>query len=183
VPSSLNVSACIRKLREWKEHTTDEEGVEWVKVDGEARRLVGGRAADKCSLAELQGLVRAVLDRRPDINVNKLQQFLHLQSVHTCARLGRENPPGGFYHAVYTPPYECDTQPIELVWARVKRHVADRFSQTRTLEGIRDDVVEGLLRRGRRRRLPWRDAALLLQHHSPLLRPRPPARRGGAAPA
>ncbi len=87
--------------------------------------------------------MRAALDRRPDINVNKLQQFLHLQSVHTCRRLGRDDPPGGFHHAVYTPPYECDTQPIELVWARVKRHVADRFSQARTLQGIRDDVVEG----------------------------------------
>ena len=44
---------------------------------------------------------------------------------------------------VYTPPFCPDVQPIELLWAAVKRYVADRSIHNRSITEARQQTEEG----------------------------------------
>ena len=43
---------------------------------------------------------------------------------------------------IYTPPYTPALQPIELLWAEVKRRVANRFSYGRTMNQTRLQMLD-----------------------------------------
>lgn len=47
---------------------------------------------------------------------------------------------------VYTPPFCPEVQPIELLWADVKRHVADRATRNRSVTEAREQTEEGFER-------------------------------------
>jgi hypothetical protein len=49
------------------------------------------------------------------------------------------------HHAVYTPPYASDTQPIELYWGTCKGSVARSLSGTRTVDELRAALDKAML--------------------------------------
>ena len=93
------------------EHLPDGE---LMRVQDDGRERVFGKAAlfahaskyaPTCHL--MRRWVKAYLQRHPGTNQTLLQQEF--------ARHG--------FQLLYTPPYQCDTQPIEMLWAYVKNYV------------------------------------------------------------
>jgi hypothetical protein len=93
------------------EHLPDGE---LMRVQDDGRERVYGKAAlflhaskyaPTCRL--MRRWVKAYLQRHPGTNQTLLQQEF--------ARHG--------FQLIYTPPYQCDTQPIEMLWAYVKNYV------------------------------------------------------------
>jgi hypothetical protein len=78
----------------------------------------GGRYAP--SVAELRAWVKADLLANPDTNRNLLQKEFDAHA----------------YQTIYTPPYECETQPIELLWAYVKNYVATVMGDDHSIETV-----------------------------------------------
>lgn len=78
----------------------------------------GGRYAP--TVAELRAWVKADLLANPDTNRNLLQKEFDAHGHQT----------------IYTPPYECETQPIELLWAYVKNYVARVMGDDHSIEAV-----------------------------------------------
>jgi hypothetical protein len=72
------------------------------------------------SVAELRAWVKADLLSHPDTNRNLLQKEFDAHG----------------YQTIYTPPYECETQPIELLWAYVKNYVARVMGDDHSIETV-----------------------------------------------
>jgi hypothetical protein len=72
------------------------------------------------SVAELRTWVKADLLSNPDTNRNLLQKEFDAHG----------------YQTIYTPPYECETQPIELLWAYVKNYVARVMGDDHSIETV-----------------------------------------------
>src|SRR6185436_13924729 len=78
----------------------------------------GGRYAP--TVAELREWVKADLLANPETNRNLLQKEFDAHG----------------YQTIYTPPYECETQPIELLWAYVKNYVARVMGDDHSVETV-----------------------------------------------
>ena len=87
----------------------------------EAKVSEGGPSKD-----DLLAAVNKWLDEHPDHNRTVVEQLMD-DAGHTL---------------IYTPPYCPEVQPIELLWARIKRYVADRATAKRTLTETRKQTEE-----------------------------------------
>ena len=47
------------------------------------------------------------------------------------------------YQLIYTPPYQCDTQPIEMLWAYVKNYVARAMGADHSIPTVTELVRQG----------------------------------------
>jgi transposase len=88
----------------------------------EAKRSEGGPSKD-----DLLAAVQKWLDEHPDHNRTVVEQLMS-DAGHSL---------------VYTPPFCPEVQPIELLWAKVKRYVADRSTHNRSLTEARQQTEEG----------------------------------------
>jgi transposase len=67
------------------------------------------------------------LDQHPDYNRTVVEQLMH-DAGHSL---------------IYTPPFCPEVQPIELLWAKVKRYVADRATHNRSVTEAREQTEQG----------------------------------------
>ena len=88
----------------------------------EAKVSAGGPSKD-----DLLAAVQAWLDAHPDHNRTVVEQLM-TDAGHTL---------------VCTPPFCPEVQPIELLWAAVKRYVADRSTHNRSITEARQQTEEG----------------------------------------
>jgi hypothetical protein len=88
----------------------------------EAKRSEGGPSKD-----DLLTAVQKWLAEHPDHNRTVVEQLMS-DAGHAL---------------VYTPPYCPEVQPIELLWAKVKRYVAARSTHGRSLTEAREQTEEG----------------------------------------
>jgi transposase len=88
----------------------------------EAKRSEGGPSKD-----DLLAAVRKFLAEHPDHNRTVIEQLMSDKG----------------YSLIYTPPFCPEVQPIELLWAEVKRYVADRCHHKRSPEEARAQTEEG----------------------------------------
>jgi len=88
----------------------------------EAKRSEGGPSKD-----DLLAAVQKFLDEHPDHNRTVIEQLMSDKG----------------YSLVYTPPFCPEVQPIELLWAEVKRYVADRCYHKRSPTEAREQTEEG----------------------------------------
>ena len=49
------------------------------------------------------------------------------------------------YSLIYTPPFCPEVQPIELLWAQIKRYVADRSTLYRSINETREQTEQGFV--------------------------------------
>jgi hypothetical protein len=78
------------------------------------------------SKADLLAAVNKWLEEHPDHNQSVVEQLL-----------------GDAKHAIiYTPPFCPEVQPIELLWSKVKRFVADRATHNRSITETRQQTEE-----------------------------------------
>jgi transposase len=71
--------------------------------------------------------------------------FKELQRIHPLPTIVTMARAAG-HEILYTPPYHCDLQPIEMLWARVKREVANQYSTTTTMDNVKERLIESFLR-------------------------------------
>jgi transposase len=76
---------------------------------------------------DLIGAIQKWLDDHPDHNRTVVEQLMD-DAGHTL---------------VYTPPFCPEVQPIELLWAKVKRYVADRSTLNRSMTEAREHTEQG----------------------------------------
>jgi hypothetical protein len=87
----------------------------------EAKKSAGGPSKD-----DLIAATQLWLDQHPDYNRTVIEQLFD-DSGHTL---------------VYTPPFCPEVQPIELLWAKIKRYVADRSTHNRSMTETREQTEE-----------------------------------------
>jgi hypothetical protein len=108
-------------------------GVEQLTTLGDRPRIVpshrfeasigeGGPSKD-----DLLAAVAKWLDKHPDHNRTVVEQLMS-DAGHSL---------------VYTPPFCPEVQPIELLWAKVKRYVAQRSTHNRSMTEARTQTEEG----------------------------------------
>jgi hypothetical protein len=88
----------------------------------EAKKSEGGPSKE-----DLLAAVRKWLDEHPDSNSTVVEQLLS-DAGHAL---------------IYTPPFCPEVQPIELLWAKVKRYVRDRATHSRSVTEAREQTEEG----------------------------------------
>jgi hypothetical protein len=88
----------------------------------EAKKSMGGPSKE-----DLIAATAKWLDENPDHNRTVIEQLFD-DVGHTL---------------VYTPPFCPEVQPIELLWAKVKRYVADRSLLGRSITEARQQTEEG----------------------------------------
>jgi len=88
----------------------------------EAKVSEGGPSKD-----DLLAAVQKWLDEHPDHNRTVVEQLM-IDAGHSL---------------IYTPPYCPEVQPIELLWAKVKRYVAARSTHNRSLTAAREQTEQG----------------------------------------
>ena len=88
----------------------------------EAELGAGGPSKD-----DLLAAVQKWLDEHPDYNRTVIEQLFD-DAGHAL---------------IYTPPFCPEVQPIELLWAKVKRYVADRSTLNRSIPETRRQTEEG----------------------------------------
>jgi hypothetical protein len=86
------------------------------------QRSQGGPSKD-----DLIAAVQQWLDEHPEHNRSVVEQLMS-DAGHSL---------------VYTPPFCPEVQPIELLWAQVKRHVAARSTHNRSLTEAREQTEQG----------------------------------------
>ena len=87
----------------------------------EAKKSAGGPSKD-----DLIAATQLWLDQHPDYNRTVIEQLFD-DSGHTL---------------IYTPPFCPEVQPIELLWAKIKRYVADRSTHNRSVTEAREQTEE-----------------------------------------
>jgi len=90
----------------------------------EAKKGDGGPGKD-----DLIAAIEQWLDEHPDHNQTVVEQLMN-DAGHTL---------------VYTPPFCPEVQPIELLWAKIKRYVADRATHKRSMEEARNQTEEAFV--------------------------------------
>jgi hypothetical protein len=104
-------------------HQLMDLGVEQLTTVDNAHRIVPShrfeaKVSDGGPLKDdLIGAIQKWLDDHPDHNRTVVEQLMD-DAGHSL---------------VYTPPFCPEVQPIELLWAKVKRYVADRSTLNRSL--------------------------------------------------
>ena len=88
----------------------------------EADLSAGGPSKD-----DLIAAIKKWLDEHPDYNRTVIEQLFD----------------DAGYGIIYTPPFCPEVQPIELLWAKVKRYVADRATHNRSVTEARQQTEEG----------------------------------------
>ena len=108
-------------------------GVELLTTVGESPHIVPSHCFE-LSLGEggpsKEDLIAATqkwLDEHPDYNRTVIEQLFD-DAGHSI---------------IYTPPFCPEVQPIELLWAKVKRYVADRSTLNRSITETRQQTEEG----------------------------------------
>ena len=79
-----------------------------------------------CTKADLIAALQEWLEDHPGHNRSVVEQLFD----------------GEDYKIVYTPPYCPEVQPIELLWARIKRHAADCAHLGRSVDECREDTED-----------------------------------------
>jgi len=92
-----------------------------------AHRFTASMADGGPSKDDLLAAVQQWLDEHPDHNRTVVEQLMS-DAGHAL---------------VYTPPFCPEVQPIELLWAKVKRYVAARSTHNRSLTEARQQTEEG----------------------------------------
>ena len=121
-----------QELAAWVvEHLPDGE---LMQVQADGRERVFGKAALFSNASkyaptckQMRAWVKAYLLAHPDTNQTLVQQEF--------ARHG--------YQLIYTPPYQCDTQPIEMLWAYVKNYVARVMGADHSIPTVTELVRQG----------------------------------------
>jgi hypothetical protein len=114
-------------------HQLMDLGVEQLTTLGDAPRTVpahlfeGTIGAGGPSKDDLIAALQKWLDDHPDHNRTVVEQLMD-DAGHSL---------------VYTPPFCPEVQPIELLWAKVKRYVADRSTHNRSMTEARKQTEEG----------------------------------------
>jgi len=108
-------------------------GVSQLTTVGDKPRIVPAHRFEAAvsdggpSKDDLLAAVQKWLEEHPDHNRTVVEQLMS-DAGHVL---------------VYTPPYCPEVQPIELLWAKVKRYVADRSTHGRSLTEARQQTEEG----------------------------------------
>jgi len=108
-------------------------GVERLTTIGDRPRIVPSHlfeasiGAGGPSKDDLIAATQLWLDQHPDYNRTVVEQLFD-DAGHSL---------------VYTPPFCPEVQPIELLWAKVKRYVADRATHNRSVTEAREQTEEG----------------------------------------
>jgi transposase len=92
-----------------------------------AHRFEADLSAGGPSKEDLIAAVKKWLEEHPDHNETVVEQLMK----------------DAGYSLIYTPPYCPEVQPIELLWAKVKRYVADRSILNRSITKTREQTEEG----------------------------------------
>lgn len=114
-------------------HQLMDLGVEQLTTIGASPRLVPSHlfeasiGAGGPSKEDLIAAIEKWLEEHPDQNRTVVEQLLD-DAGHSL---------------IYTPPFCPEVQPIELLWAKVKRYVADRATHNRSMTEAREQVEEG----------------------------------------
>jgi transposase len=116
-PHKMNKTACISFLQQYglKEFTVERDGESIIFKKSTWHLHARNKSAP--TVKELQHAVKEYLKQHPDINKTKIDKLLQ--------------PHGHFI--VWTPPFVSIFQPIELVWAYVKRLVASQYTLNRSI--------------------------------------------------
>jgi len=75
---------------------------------------------------ELQDALKAFVNEHPEYQEDKLEKLFDSKG----------------FRLIFTPPYTPALQPIELLWAEVKRRVANRFEYGRTIRQTRQQMLD-----------------------------------------
>jgi transposase len=108
-------------------------GVEELTTIGKSPRVVPAHRFEASigeggpSKEDLLAAVKKWLDEHPDHNETVVEQLMK-DAGHSL---------------IYTPPFCPEVQPIELLWAKVKRYVADRATHNRSVTEAREQTEEG----------------------------------------
>ncbi len=119
-PNDMNKGA----LAAWmSQHTTD--GMITIYRNGKERKfgttsLFSHGSKDAPTLAEMKQWAKDFLSQRPLINRSLLRQRFDAEG----------------WQLIYTPPYQCESQPIELLWAYVKNYVGRHTANENSVKGV-----------------------------------------------
>jgi hypothetical protein len=108
-------------------------GVERLTTVGEKPRVIPSHrfearvSAGGPSKEDLLAAVQKWLDEHPDHNRTVVEQLMS-DAGHSL---------------IYTPPFCPEVQPIELLWAKVKRYVAERSTHNRSPTEAREQTEQG----------------------------------------
>jgi hypothetical protein len=124
-PSQMTVTECVSFLHHHRVRTIDTpRGTFTAATFGQRDK----KSSPSPTRPELQAAVRAHLDSHPGINRTEVEK---LMTKHGHSLL-------------YTPPFTWRAQPIELVWATVKNHVARLYELNRSVEVTREQTETAL---------------------------------------
>ena len=108
-------------------------GVEQLTTAGDSPRIIPAHrfeaaiSAGGPSKDDLIAAVQRWLDEHPDHNRTVVEQLMD----------------DAGYALIYTPPFCPEVQPIELLWAEIKRYVADRSTLNRSMTETREQTKQG----------------------------------------
>jgi transposase len=77
--------------------------------------------------AELKAALQDYLNRNPHLQRSRAQTLFDAEG----------------WQLLFTPPYNSECQPIEMVWAKVKKFVANQYTSDRTMEAARLQTLDG----------------------------------------
>ena len=146
-PNDLKRSALISKLTELKVATV-------TRAPGSSH-TAGSWPIDRCgarggesspTVADLRYALSAVVANRPDLRLLRIDELFRDESLADS-----KNASANFHRIVWTPPYECRCQPIELMWGYAKGYVAMQFQSNRTLSQLRAQTHVGFCGDGKNR--------------------------------
>jgi hypothetical protein len=92
-----------------------------------AHRFEAAISAGGPSKDDLIAATQLWLEQHPDYNRTVIEQLFD-DACHTL---------------IYTPPFCPEVQPIELLWAKVKRYIADRATHNRSVTEAREQTEQG----------------------------------------
>jgi transposase len=92
-----------------------------------SHRFEADLSAGGPSKEDLIAVIKKWLEEHPDYNRTVIEQLFD----------------DAGYGIIYTPPFCPEVQPIELLWAKVKRYVADRATHNRSVTEARQQTEEG----------------------------------------
>jgi transposase len=98
------------------------------------------------SNAEMKAkLQRLIETQHPQDRMSRVEEALRSASLEDS-----KGTDSRFHRVIFTPPYQCEFQPIEKVWSYVKGFVARQYCRNRTPTVLRDHVLQGMYGDGAR---------------------------------
>jgi hypothetical protein len=124
-PSQMTVTECVSFLNHHRVRSIDTPRGAFAATTFGRRNK---KSAPAPTRPELQAAVRAHLESHPGINRTEVEKLLTKHG----------------HSLIYTPPFTCRAQPIELAWATVKNQVARLYELNRSVEVTREQTEAAL---------------------------------------